>query len=88
MNLLATLNISKLLVKPSLCVPHATISTFEGLSVGLPAVLHTANGNQTPDIQAVILDKDNCFAKPHENEIHKPYKVRKLAMFEKALFQT
>ncbi|KAL2048115.1 hypothetical protein N7G274_000026 [Stereocaulon virgatum] len=74
MNLSATLNIFKLLVKPSLCVPHATISTFEGLSIGLPAVLQKANGNRPPDIQAVVFDKDNCFAKPNDNEIHEQYK--------------
>jgi phosphatidylglycerophosphatase GEP4 len=27
------------------------------------------------DIRAVVLDKDNCFAIPHTNEVHKPYHV-------------
>ena len=42
----------------------------------MPAVLSKANGHRFPKIQAVVLDKDNCFAKPKENEIYKPYKVR------------
>ena len=76
MNLSATLNIFKLLTRPSLCLPHATISTFKGLSISVPAVLSKANGDKFPKIQAVILDKDNCFAKSKNNEIYKPYKVR------------
>jgi len=30
-------------------------------------------GQKEVDIQAVVLDKDNCFAVPHTDEIHKPY---------------
>ncbi|KAL1304217.1 hypothetical protein AAFC00_000638 [Neodothiora populina] len=29
--------------------------------------------DQKPDIRAIVLDKDNCFAVPKQNEIHKPY---------------
>ena len=75
MNLSATLNFFKLLTRPSLFLPHATIPTFDGLSVGVPALLQKANGDKYPNIKAVVLDKDNCFAEPKKNEIHKPYQV-------------
>ena len=33
-----------------------------------------ANGGKEPDIKVVILDKDNCFAKPKENVVYPPFK--------------
>ncbi|TVY82506.1 Phosphatidylglycerophosphatase GEP4, partial [Lachnellula suecica] len=69
-NVSATLNIFRLLAKPSLCLPHATVSTF----AELPVPLNQAFGKyKNVDIRAVVLDKDNCFAYPHSNEVHKPY---------------
>jgi len=71
-NISATLNIFRLVVKPTLCLPHATISTF----AQLPVPLSQGFGKyKNVDIRAVVLDKDNCFAYPHSNEVHKPYKV-------------
>jgi len=32
------------------------------------------------DIRAVVLDKDNCFAVPHENSVHKPYEDKFAAL--------
>ena len=75
MNLSATLNVVRLLVKPSLCIPHATVSTFDRLPIPISDALAAANGGERPDIRALVLDKDNCFAKPRENVIHKPYIV-------------
>ncbi|KAL8835628.1 MAG: hypothetical protein Q9170_003245 [Blastenia crenularia] len=69
MNVSATLNVLRLIGKPSLCLPHATISTFNDLAVPVS----DAFGKSSPDIRAIVLDKDNCFAKPQENIIHKPY---------------
>ncbi|KAL8900993.1 MAG: hypothetical protein Q9192_000768 [Flavoplaca navasiana] len=69
MNVSATLNAFRLLRTPSLCLPHATISTFNDL----PVPLSNAFGNVKADIRAVVLDKDNCFAVPKENVVHKPY---------------
>ncbi|KAI4285470.1 MAG: hypothetical protein L6R38_000634 [Xanthoria sp. 2 TBL-2021] len=69
MNVSATLNAFRLLRNPSLCLPHATISTFNDL----PVRLSNAFGNAEADIRAVVLDKDNCFAVPKENVVYKPY---------------
>lgn len=64
---------------PTLCLPHHTVSTFNHLPIPLSKAFPTkdaaGNGLGEVDIQAVILDKDNCFATPHTNEIHKPYHV-------------
>jgi hypothetical protein len=71
-NISATLNVFKLLAQPSLCLPHATISTFNQL----PVPLNKAFGKyKNADIRAVVLDKDNCFAIPHQSTVHKPYEV-------------
>ncbi|KAL8873654.1 MAG: hypothetical protein Q9174_000908 [Haloplaca sp. 1 TL-2023] len=69
MNVSATLNIFRLLRNPSLCLPQATVSTFNDL----PVPLSTAFGALKPDIRAVVLDKDDCFAVPRENVVYKPY---------------
>ena len=73
LNLSASLNIFKLLAKPSLCLPHATVATFDDLPIPLNKAFAT-NGRQ-PDIRAVVLDKDDCFATPDHNEVYAPYKV-------------
>lgn len=72
LNLSGTLNVFRLLLSPSLCLPHATVPTFNDLPVPLNKAF--ANSEKV-DIRAVILDKDNCFAVPNANEIHAPYKV-------------
>jgi len=38
------------------------------------------------NIRAVVLDKDDCFAVPHENEVFKPYKVRTEFLYISNLF--
>jgi phosphatidylglycerophosphatase GEP4 len=74
LNLSASLNILRLLSKPTLCLPHATIPTFNEL----PIPLDTAFGRdgKRPVIEAVVLDKDDCFAYPERNEVYESYKVR------------
>ena len=71
MNVSATLNTLRLIARPSLCIPHATISTFNDL----PVPLSNAFGKVKPDIRAIVLDKDNCFAVPKENVVYKPFLV-------------
>jgi phosphatidylglycerophosphatase GEP4 len=73
LNLSASLNVFKLLTKPSLCLPHATIATFDDLPTPLDKALHEKG--LKADIKAVVLDKDDCFAYPERNDIHEPYKV-------------
>ncbi|KAI4118818.1 MAG: hypothetical protein LQ345_001211 [Seirophora villosa] len=69
MNVSATLNFLRLIARPSLCLPHTTIPNFNDL----PVPLSDAFGPLKPDIRAVVLDKDNCFAVPKENVVYKPY---------------
>jgi phosphatidylglycerophosphatase GEP4 len=73
LNLSGSLNVFKLIAKPSLCLPHATVSTFNDL----PSPLDKAFESQgkKSNIKAVVLDKDDCFAYPHANEIYPSYVV-------------
>lgn len=73
LNLSASLNIFKLLAKPSLCLPHASVATFDDLPVPLNTAF--ARSDRKVDIKAVVLDKDDCFAIPDHNEVHEAYKV-------------
>lgn len=74
MNLSGTLNVFKLLRDPALCLPHHTVSTFNHLPIPLSRAFTRPDGKAV-DIRAVVLDKDNCFAVPHANEVHPEYKV-------------
>ncbi|KAL9101161.1 MAG: hypothetical protein Q9163_003563 [Psora crenata] len=67
MNLSGSLNAFRMLVKPSLCLPHSTVSTFDQI----PIPIRGSSG--WPDIKAVVLDKDNCFAVPQANSVYNPY---------------
>lgn len=73
LNLSASLNIFKLIANPSLCLPHATISTFKDLPIPLDSAFQQKDNKV--EIRAVILDKDDCFAVPETNTIHEPYQV-------------
>ncbi|CAK7891711.1 phosphatidylglycerophosphatase Gep4p, mitochondrial [[Candida] anglica] len=64
-NASATLNVSRLLYNPSLCLPHATFKSFDLLQI--PFSFPTGN------IKGVVLDKDNCFAKDHDDKIWPEY---------------
>ena len=71
-NVSATLNIFRLIARPTLCLPQATISAFNELPVPLNKAFERY---KHVDIRAVVLDKDNCFAYPHSNSVYKPYEV-------------
>lgn len=76
MNISGTLNAFRLLFHPTLCLPHHKISTFDQLPIPLTQALKPRPGQgeeKTPDIRAVILDKDNCFAIPHQNTVYPAY---------------
>lgn len=64
-NLSATLNIARLALNPQLCMPHLVIPTFNNLPVPI----------YIPDskIKAIVLDKDNCFAKAHDDKVWPEY---------------
>ncbi|KAF1357390.1 HAD-superfamily phosphatase [Lizonia empirigonia] len=77
MNISGTLNVFRLLRDPTLCLPQHTVSTFNHLPIPLSKAFPKKigkDGEQEVDIQAVVLDKDNCFAIPHTDEVHQPYK--------------
>lgn len=71
MNLSGTLNAFRVLFSPGLCLPHHTVSSFNDLPIPLSKAFR--RGEKEADIRAVILDKDNCFAIPHQNEVYAPY---------------
>ncbi|MCJ1263077.1 hypothetical protein MMC22_002947 [Lobaria immixta] len=73
MNVSATLNAFRLIHNPSLCLPHATISTFNHLPIPISLAFASSLDGQRPDIRAVVLDKDDCFARPRENVVYKPF---------------
>ncbi|KZF26573.1 HAD-superfamily phosphatase [Xylona heveae TC161] len=73
LNLSATLSVFKLFFNPSLCLPHSTVSNFSQLPIPLSRAFIRNEKAKEPDIRAVVLDKDDCFAIPHHNEIYKDY---------------
>jgi phosphatidylglycerophosphatase GEP4 len=79
MNIAATLNIFRLIQNPALCLPQATIPSFNHLPIPLSTGFVSRYGEKV-DIRAVVLDKDNCFAKSKENVVYKPYEVGGLVL--------
>jgi hypothetical protein len=81
MNLSGTINAFRLLYAPRLARPHVVLNQFTELSFPLGKCIA---GNvkrrygidvPEPDIRAVVIDKDNCIAKPHALEVWPAYKV-------------
>lgn len=66
-NISATLNVSRLVTNPSLCLPHVTVPSFDKMS--LPFKIP----GKDVEIKGVVLDKDNCFAKDHDDKIWPAY---------------
>lgn len=71
--------------KPSRLLPSLVIDEFSDIPYNLSEVL--ANRNQpyvhdgkkrATSIRALVLDKDNCFAKPHELTIWPKYQVESI----------
>ncbi|EME47868.1 hypothetical protein DOTSEDRAFT_167274 [Dothistroma septosporum NZE10] len=75
MNISATVNVLRLFINPSTCLPHHTIATFDQLPVPLSKAFGK-NGEKGPDIRAVVLDKDNCFAIPKQNSVYPAYQSK------------
>lgn len=76
-NISGTLGVLRLVRDPSLCLPHSSVPTFGHLPVPLSSVFekHATVPIARPDIRAVILDKDNCFAVPKSDHIYDEYKA-------------
>lgn len=73
MNISGTVNFLRLFANPALCLPHYTVSTFDQLPIPLSSAFAKHGGEKGPDIRAVVLDKDNCFAVPKQNTIFSAY---------------
>ena len=78
MNVFATLNIFRLIANPTLCLPHHTVANFNHLPIPLSKAFPAGEKGIHPDIRAVVLDKDNCFARPRENVIFHAYSVSEI----------
>ncbi|KAK0323194.1 hypothetical protein LTR82_005554 [Friedmanniomyces endolithicus] len=76
MNVSASINVLRLLANPTLCLPHYTVSTFDQLPVPLSTGFTKYGTEKGPDIRAVVLDKDNCFAVPRQNTIYPAYSAK------------
>ncbi|SZF02360.1 unnamed protein product [Blumeria hordei] len=74
LNVSATLHLFRIAVRPNLCLAQATIPTFNQLPIPLNAAF--SEPAATPDIRAVVLDKDNCFAIPHSSSVYQPYETK------------
>ncbi|QEU61520.1 Gep4 [Kluyveromyces lactis] len=61
-NLSATLNVARLFKDPKLCIPSIKYANFNEIQLPLPS-----------HIKAIVLDKDNCFAKPHDDKVWPEY---------------
>lgn len=65
-NLSATLNVFRAIGNPSLCVPLMEVALFNELSFPL----------KNPEIKALVLDKDNCFAEDQSDKVFPEYKAK------------
>lgn len=80
-NLSAAFNAFRLLYEPQLARPHAVISQFSdlrfplGKCIAMNIKARFQKDVRVPDIRAVVVDKDNCIAKPHQLELWPAYKV-------------
>lgn len=85
LNVSASLNVFRLIANPSLCLPHHTVPTFNHLPIPLSNAFN--KDGKKVDIRAVVLDKDNCFAVPKQNEVYKPYAVSDVSRLEYRVLQ-
>lgn len=68
-NLSATLNIARLFFNPQLCIPQIVVPTFNSL----PVPITNTSGEI---VKAIVLDKDNCFAKNHDDKVWPDYEEK------------
>lgn len=66
-NLSGTFNALRVIYKPQLCMPQVVISDFSKLQIPL-----CFKQNR---IKAVVLDKDNTFAKPYDEKVYAGYQA-------------
>lgn len=66
-NASAVLNVSRLAYNPALCLPHLAVESFDKLPIPV------AIPGQNIRIKGIVLDKDNCFAKDHDDKVWPAY---------------
>ena len=76
MNISATLNVCRLFLSPSLCLPHLQASNFNELRFPLVSTILPTPLEKKPSIRAIVLDKDNCFASNHDDKVWPIYKSK------------
>lgn len=81
MNVSASFNVFRLIINPALCLPHATIPTFNHIPIPLEKAFAVGEQGQKHNIRAIVLDKDNCFARPKENVVWGEYEVSNVHVF-------
>jgi hypothetical protein len=74
-NLSGTLSALSLLFRPSQCIPQAVVRNFNDLPLPLSRAFDNDTRFGKVNIRAVVLDKDDCFARPGENDIAPEFKV-------------
>ncbi|OBU00029.1 hypothetical protein VE01_01716 [Pseudogymnoascus verrucosus] len=75
-NLSGTLSALSLLFRPSQCIPQAVVRNFNDLPLPLSRAFDNDKRFGKVNIRAVVLDKDDCFARPGENEIAPEFKAQ------------
>jgi phosphatidylglycerophosphatase GEP4 len=81
MNLSGTINTFRLLYAPRLARSHVVLNQFSELTFPLgKCIAQNVKKNYgidvpEPDIRAIVIDKDNCIARPHALEVWPAYKV-------------
>jgi len=77
MNISGALNVFRLFANPALCLPQHTVATFDQIPIPLSAAFTSRHDEKKkPDIRAVVLDKDNCFAIPKQNNVYPQYQAK------------
>jgi phosphatidylglycerophosphatase GEP4 len=75
-NLSGTLGALSVIFRPSQCLPQAVVRNFNELPIPLSQAFAHHRPEGTVNIRAVVLDKDDCFARPRETEVAAENKVR------------
>ena len=63
------------LFRPTYFLAHHRVESFAAITLPLSKSLHHADGSPT-DIRAIVLDKDDCFARQLENDVYEPFKSK------------
>ena len=75
-NLSGTLGAFSLIFRPAQCLPQAVVRNFNEIPIPVSKAFESNARFTKVTIRAVVLDKDDCFARPGEEEIAPEFKVR------------